>query len=474
MNSLTNHATAQEEDEEDYRKTPERPVYSPLTQEIAKQNATTPTNLDSNGLEIKSEPQNEEKTENNQLATEITRLMQTGLDETIQNVREVNVPSEEVPFDPSEVRIKDDPDAEETHIIDYGMPLSKTPGKSNPLPLFTDLDDTRLLATTNDKPSERTNEEQVNVLQENLAKAANLNEGAAKTALDALLDGLQTPLAPTRPRLRVKTEFSFVAPTPQRESSKEKDNEAMDTDDNSPPPPPPPFISATSDSLAEGIATPHLSLAAVNRLRVKSEFSLPDVAPEEFNDDTLAPPDDEFFKDLLPSEEIKKEDGEASASGSGTEEEDIPSDYFDDLTQDQIKERIEQAQNCELEEKYSERLKRLQELEKKGKRKEKHKNRKKQKKSKKKSRKRSRSRSLTPTRKSKERKHNDEMKPRDYEYSRRTPEPPEMPSSSQYQEPEEIVNSSRIKIKSEFATDEFENVTEGILKNNKEFIKVYN
>ncbi|KAM7348856.1 panoramix [Cochliomyia hominivorax] len=405
MNSECNQVEIKDEDE-DLRSTPERPAFSPLTQETNDQNEEV-NRTDSNGMRPEVISEN---------------------------------------FSTNEVEVKQEIDLAEANAIDYGMPISKTPVKNNSSQL-TDMDTSRLLAARAELSTGTMDQTQLEILNANLAKVATLNETQAKTALDAVLDGIATPLAPSGSSLRVKNEFALLPPTPAKDDSDKQSNPPEDMD-ISPPPPPPLFISSTTtgDSLTDGIATPRLSLAAVNRLRVKTEFNinsrtLDDTAQD--NEDSNSQPDDNFFADLLPKEDIKTEVGE------GDEEDEIPPDFFDDLTHDKIEERIEEAKNCELEEKFSDRLKLLKRLEQEEKEKRKH--HKKAKKSKKKSHKRSRSRSLSPPAR-KAKKYDDLEDRNNYEFRQH-----EMPSGS-HQGDEEITFMVRdTRVKSEFGEHELNN-----------------
>ncbi|XP_037814395.1 uncharacterized protein LOC119605392 [Lucilia sericata] len=345
---------------------------------------------------VKTEPTDIEQNDNNQRVPEVEIIPPIQTQETAN--QEANKMAK-IPTDTQGVKVKAETDLEEAHVVDYDMPLSKTPDKDNTSKAAqpSDLETTRLL-------SNFPTMEAVNGDSFQMPTTNSVTDNTAKSALDAYLDGLATPIAPVRPRLRVKTEFSLIPQTPRREpspqpDSQNKESENMETDIS--PPPPPPLISSvtTTDSLADGIATPRISLAAINRLRVKTEFS----TPPDYNEDSSSLPSD-YFNDLLESKETKRESGEVSSnSEDDSEDENIPADFFDDLLQDKLKERIEEARNNELEEKYSDRLKELKRLQK-----EKRNKRKKQKKSKKKSRKRSRSRSVSPSNnKTKEKQHQD-------------------------------------------------------------------
>ncbi|KAI8117773.1 hypothetical protein FF38_08239 [Lucilia cuprina] len=375
-------AVQMEEDEEDSRATPERPPFSPIGSQISneKDKDTHMPTVKTESIDIVEQNDNNRRSQEEEI-TPPTQTQETSKQEANKMPANTN--------DNQEVRVKAEPDLDEAHVVDYDMPLSKTPEKehASTAAQSSDLETTRLL-------SNFPTVEAVNGNTFQMPTTNSVTDNTAKSALDVYLDGLATPIAPVRPRLRVKTEFSLIPPTPRREPSPQPNSlknqsDSMETDQS--PPPPPPLISSvtTTDGLADGIATPRISLAAINRLRVKNEFSTP---VPDYNEDSSSLPSD-YFNDLLETRETKRESGEVSShSEDDSEDENIPADFFDDLLQDKLKERIEEARNNELEEKFSERLKELKRLQK-----EKRKKSKKQKKSKKKSRKRSRSRSASPS-----------------------------------------------------------------------------
>ena len=211
-----------------------------------------------------------------------------------------------------------------------------------------------------------------------------------------LQDGIATAVMPAKQRLRVKPEFSFLQPalstqqtSTEAAKSSANSSEYLNKEELMLPPPPALSSNSNSDLLADGIATPRISLLAVNRLRVKTEFSCQ--SNESNNEESRIP--DEFFDDLLEAK-FPKEVGEITGSNSDLDSEDIPPDFFDDLLPAEVKESLDQENVDEHEEKYSEKIKEKERLRNDYKTsKEKHKSHKKQKKSKRKTRKRSRSRS---------------------------------------------------------------------------------
>ncbi|XP_065365986.1 uncharacterized protein Panx [Calliphora vicina] len=459
MDAETNQNTPQEEDEEDSRATPERPPFSPLVPETNDNEVS----VDTNSAGIKSEPPDNGRNEANQ-ETQIddtsVQSLTTEVQQTLPTVNESSKETETIISDIGEVRVKDEPDIEEANAIDYGMPLSKTPTKKSD----NDMETTRLTA----------NYTAIETQQGNTNETNSNNTNVSQSALDAFLDGIATSIVPVRPRLRVKTEFALLPPkTPQREVVDDdmltlnKDCDNMDIDVS--PPPPPPLISMSSSSnsefLADGITTPRLSLAAINRLRVKSEFSIPPATPQRYNEDESSMPED-FFDDLLAKKDIDKEAGEVSSSNSEEDDDNIPDDFFDDLLRDNLKEKIEEAKNNELEEKYSDRLKEYERLQKELKKleeksREKRRNRKKLRKAKKKSRKRSRSRSVSPSKRTKENISSHDRNKR----SRISP-----PARKEISSTVHVVNRASvadgclrvdkgIKVKSEFSASDFDNVT---------------
>ncbi|XP_075155827.1 uncharacterized protein LOC142229177 [Haematobia irritans] len=123
---------------------------------------------------------------------------------------------------------------------------------------------------------------------------------------------------------------------------------------------------------------PTISIVPMNRLRVKPEFSaLPEDEPP------TEPPSlpNDFFDDILPQ-------NMATTQLVHPKEEPIPTNFFDDILVDRAQERIEAAETEDLEIKFGDRLKLLEELERKLR---KEREKKKHKKAKKKSRKRLRS-----------------------------------------------------------------------------------
>ncbi|XP_005189840.2 protein panoramix [Musca domestica] len=162
--------------------------------------------------------------------------------------------------------------------------------------------------------------------------------------------------------------------TPLPGNNVESDRNTITDNTNQHPPPTPPRISVLSTSL----------------LRVKPEFSaamhtMQDETPAEYS----SLPQD--FFDGIMSDDIP--DTPAAVPIIEPKKETIPSDFFDDLLVDKIQERVEAAETQDLEIKFSDRLKQLEELERRlAKEKKKHK------KSKKKSRKRDRSPSHSPRR----------------------------------------------------------------------------
>ncbi|XP_073828750.1 panoramix [Musca autumnalis] len=197
-------------------------------------------------------------------------------------------------------------------------------------------------------------------------------------------------------------------------------NERVDDEDDRATPPPPPAISSeitTPSEIAHILSEPdnvavkqepqadkeespidttnaevanpdppptpsRISVISAPRLRVKAEFSAP--LQEETSHEITALPQD-FFDGILNEEDV------LARPLIEPKRETIPSDFFDDLLVDKVQERIEAAETQDLEIKYGDRLRKLQELERKL-----EKEKKKHKKSKKKSRKRGRSPSHSP------------------------------------------------------------------------------
>lgn len=458
MSAETNQSLDQVMVEDNTKTTAERPLFSPI---LPKRNEEIDMEKDFNTTEIKTESLDSQGNEDNPKAqvTDVTAQCDSPENaEKIQEAPTITAGDHHEFLAPNPVEIKEEPFSEENNVIDYGMPIAKTPLR---------VDDT-LDNLTFDM-------ETTSTLPVSTASADNnmeLGENPTKTALDAYLDGIETPLAPVKPRLRVKPEFTLqneaLRMFPSEQISLNNDKESMNCEIS--PPPPPPLISSNSSAnfVVEGVSTPRLSLIAINRVRVKTELSVNPSTSQYHNEDTSSVPQ-------MVDETQEKEAGEIFSSNSEdvSDAESIPPDFFDDLLEDKSKSRIEEAENYENEEKYSDKIKELERLRKekeimKRNSKERHKNRKKQKKSKKKSRKRSRSRSLSPGRKTRDSAEEDLRNFSNHEKkrTRRSPLSREMPTSSIFVNKELMEDDLRMtpgfKVKTEFPSTDLNNFANGI------------
>ncbi|XP_013101132.2 uncharacterized protein LOC106082922 [Stomoxys calcitrans] len=147
--------------------------------------------------------------------------------------------------------------------------------------------------------------------------------------------------------------------------------------------PQPTKSSEVEQNVSDAVAPPPptISTVPVMRLRVKPEFAtMP--ADDVNHDDSECPSLPNNFFDGILTESI------ANRPMIQPKDEPIPDNFFDDLLVDKLQERVEAAETQDLEVKFSDRLKQLEELDRKLR---KERERKKQKKAKKKSRKRLRS-----------------------------------------------------------------------------------